>query len=103
MYDTCNTRTTNHAIQLNGWGSEVLQKTQSRCIIIYYILYNCLVFSCILITCCLFMSASLRVYIRMELTTGLVVTLGVSYTHILLTHSYISKITFPYLFRNLLG
>lgn len=23
MYDTCNTRTTNHAIQLNGWGSEV--------------------------------------------------------------------------------
>ena len=22
MYDTCNTRTTNHAIQLNGWGSE---------------------------------------------------------------------------------
>ena len=24
MYDTCNTRTTNHAIQLNGWGSEVI-------------------------------------------------------------------------------
>jgi cathepsin X len=22
MYDTCNTRTTNHAIQLNGWGTE---------------------------------------------------------------------------------
>ena len=22
MYDTCNTRTTNHAIQLNGWGVE---------------------------------------------------------------------------------
>lgn len=22
MYDTCRTRTTNHAIQLNGWGSE---------------------------------------------------------------------------------
>jgi cathepsin X len=22
MYDTCVTRTTNHAIQLNGWGSE---------------------------------------------------------------------------------
>ena len=22
MYDTCKTRTTNHAIQLNGWGSE---------------------------------------------------------------------------------
>lgn len=22
MYDTCNTRTTNHAIQLNGWGTD---------------------------------------------------------------------------------
>jgi cathepsin X len=22
MYDTCDTRTTNHAIQLNGWGTE---------------------------------------------------------------------------------
>jgi cathepsin X len=22
MYDTCSTRTTNHAIQLNGWGTE---------------------------------------------------------------------------------
>jgi cathepsin X len=22
MYDTCKTRTTNHAIQLNGWGTE---------------------------------------------------------------------------------
>ena len=22
MYDTCNTRTTNHAVQLNGWGTE---------------------------------------------------------------------------------
>jgi hypothetical protein len=22
MYDTCNTKTTNHAIQLNGWGTE---------------------------------------------------------------------------------
>jgi hypothetical protein len=22
MYDSCNTRTTNHAIQLNGWGTE---------------------------------------------------------------------------------
>lgn len=22
MYDTCNTHTTNHAIQLNGWGTE---------------------------------------------------------------------------------
>ncbi len=44
----------------------------------YYILYSCLAFSYILTTCCLFMSVSLRVYIRMELTTGLVVTLGVS-------------------------
>lgn len=31
MYDTCSTRTTNHAVQLNGWGSENGKYTFFKC------------------------------------------------------------------------